>query len=214
MREKCKAHSFLALAKKLPAVAFFVSSWIIRFSPSLIKSFSDHPIPLGSPAKWVWVADLLLHIHRTMIYTYSILLYLRTVKISLGSKAVFQIRDILVRIRISGSVPLTNGSGYGAYQRIRLRILLFSSVTFKTPRKNNFFSFFCLFLWRYIYIILQRKNVTKKSQNSRNIGFSYYFWFMMEGSGSVPPTNGSSSGSGRRKNLQIPEHCLFLCSQS
>jgi hypothetical protein len=36
----------------------------------------------------------------------------------------------------------------------------------------------------------------KKSQNSRNQGFSYYFCLMIEGSGfgSVPLTNGSVSG--------------------
>jgi hypothetical protein len=47
--------------------------------------------------------------------------------------SVFRIRDILVRIRIRilGSVPLTNVSGF--------RILLFSSVTCKTPKKNIFF---------------------------------------------------------------------------
>jgi hypothetical protein len=45
-----------------------------------------------------------------------------------GTKAVFQIRDILVQIRIQGSLPLTN-----------IEIRVFSSVT---PTKNNFFLFF------------------------------------------------------------------------
>jgi hypothetical protein len=35
----------------------------------------------------------------------------------------------------------------------------------------------------YIYIILPRLEVIKKSQNSRNQGYSYYFCLMMEGSG-------------------------------
>ena len=39
----------------------------------------------------------------------------------------------------------------------------------------------------------------KKSQKSRNQGFSYYFCLKMEGSGSVPLTN----GSGRPKNIRI-----------
>jgi hypothetical protein len=48
-----------------------------------------------------------------------------------------RIRDILVRIRIRGSVPLTNGSGSGScYFRPRPSI--------KTPTK---FIFFCLFLF-------------------------------------------------------------------
>ncbi len=39
------------------------------------------------------------------------------------------------------------------------------------------------------------------SQNSRNQGFSYYFCLIIEGSGSVPLTNGS--GSRRPKNTRI-----------
>ncbi len=45
----------------------------------------------------------------------------------------------------------------------------------------------------------------EKSQNSKNQGFSYYFWLTMvgswAGSGSVPLTNGS--GSGMSKNIRI-----------
>jgi hypothetical protein len=41
-------------------------------------------------------------------------------------RAVLRIRDILVWIRIRGSMPLTNGSGF----------CLFSSLTFKTPAKK------------------------------------------------------------------------------
>ena len=45
--------------------------------------------------------------------------------------AVFRIHDILgwIRIRIRGSMPLTNGSGSGSW----IRILLFLSLTFKMP---------------------------------------------------------------------------------
>jgi hypothetical protein len=50
--------------------------------------------------------------------------------------AVLRIHDILgwirIRIRIRGSMPLTNGSGSGSW----IRILLFSSLTFKMPAKN------------------------------------------------------------------------------
>ncbi len=41
----------------------------------------------------------------------------------------------------------------------------------------------------------------KESQNSRNQDFSYYFWMMIEGSGSIPLTNGSGFGSGRPQNM-------------
>jgi hypothetical protein len=48
------------------------------------------------------------------------------------SKAVLRIHDILGWIRIRGSMPLTNGFGSGSW----IRILLFSSLTFKMPAKN------------------------------------------------------------------------------
>jgi hypothetical protein len=43
----------------------------------------------------------------------------------------------------------------------------------------------------------------KESQNSRNQCFSYYFCFMIEGSGSISLTNGSGFGSGRPTNIWI-----------
>ncbi len=50
---------------------------------------------------------------------------------------------------------------------------------------------------RYIYIIFQRKKVKKKSKNSRNQGFSYYFCKMIEESGSVSRrTKNQGCGSG------------------
>ncbi len=45
---------------------------------------------------------------------------------------VLRIHDISGWIRILGSMPLTNGSGSW------IRILLFSSLTFKMPAKNKF----------------------------------------------------------------------------
>ncbi len=54
---------------------------------------------------------------------------------------VLRIHDILgwIRIRILGSMPLTNGSGFGFRSGSWIRILLFSSWTFKMPAKNLFF---------------------------------------------------------------------------
>jgi hypothetical protein len=46
----------------------------------------------------------------------------------------------------------------------------------------------------------ERSKVQKKSQNSRNKGFSYYFCLMTKGSGSIPLTSGS--GSGRPKTCR------------
>jgi hypothetical protein len=49
---------------------------------------------------------------------------------------VLQIHDILGWIRIRGSIPLTNESGSGFGSESWIRILLFSSLTFKMPAKN------------------------------------------------------------------------------
>jgi hypothetical protein len=46
-------------------------------------------------------------------------------------------RDILVRIRIHGSVPLTYGSGFESGSGSRYRF--FSSVADKMPTENKFF---------------------------------------------------------------------------
>ncbi len=69
-------------------------------------------------------------------------------------------------------------------------------------KKQIFFIFVLLitFFKRYIYIIFQEKS-QKESQNSRNQGFSCYFCMIIEGSGSIPLTNGSGSVSGRPKNM-------------
>ncbi len=48
-----------------------------------------------------------------------------------------------------------------------------------------------------------KKSPKKKSQSSRNQGFSYYFPLVIEGSGSIPLTNGSGSGSRRPNNIRI-----------
>ncbi len=119
----------------------------------------------------------------------------------------FRIHDILVRIRFRGSMPLTNGSGSG------IRILIFSSLTFKMPAKNKFFNTIFSACYRYFLKVhlhyFSKIKSQKESQNSRIQGFSYYFCMMIEGtvsgsragSGSIPLTSGS--GSGRPKNTWI-----------
>ncbi len=76
--------------------------------------------------------------------------------------------------------------------RIRIRILLFSSLTFKMP---NFFSFSADYFLKVHLHHFSKTKSQKESQNSRNQGFSYYFCTIIEGSGSKPLTNGSG-GSG------------------
>jgi hypothetical protein len=81
---------------------------------------------------------------------------------------------------------------------------IYSSLTFKMLTKTNILkSLLLITFWRYTYITFQRKKVKKKSQSSRNQGFSYYFCLVIEGPGSKPQTNGSGSGSRRPKNIRI-----------
>ncbi len=104
-------------------------------------------------------------------------------------------------------MPLTNGS------QMLIRILLFSSLTFKMHTKNYFFKkSFCANYFLTVHLHHFSKITSqKKSQSRRNQGFSYYFCLVREGSGSgvgsgsgiptVPLTNGS--GSRRPKNIRI-----------
>ncbi len=99
-------------------------------------------------------------------------------------------------------MPLTNGSG--SWIRIRIRSLLFSSLTFKMPAKNKFFNTIfsaCCFLKVHVYTLFFKDKKSKRVKNSRIQGFSYYFCMIIEGSGSIPPISGS--GSGRPKNMWI-----------
>ncbi len=118
-------------------------------------------------------------------------------------QSVFRIHDILVWIRIRGSMPLTNGSGFGSGSTSWIRILLFSSLTFKMPAKKQFFNTIfsaCYFLEVHLRYFSKIKS-QKESQISRTQGFPYYFCMMIEGpgsgsrAGSIPLTSGSGSGS-------------------
>jgi hypothetical protein len=74
---------------------------------------------------------------------------------------VLRIRDILERLRILGSVAMTNGSGCGSGSHKNIRIRIRNTGTFTSFFKD--------------------KKVIKKSQNIRNQGFPYYFCLLMEG---------------------------------
>ncbi len=95
-----------------------------------------------------------------------------------------QIRDILAQIWIrgsvpltNGSVPLTNGSGSGS--------CYFRQWPSRWQQKIIFLhKDFCLFLFETTFTSFFNVKVIKKSQNSRNQGFSYYFCLMIEGPGS------------------------------
>ncbi len=63
---------------------------------------------------------------------------------------------------------------------IRILILLFSSLTLKTPAKNKFFStvFPLIAFWRYIYIIFQWLKVKKRSHKAVGIRFFLQFFLL------------------------------------
>ncbi len=81
-----------------------------------------------------------------------------------------------MQIRMLGSEPLTSGSGCGSGRPKNIRIL---GIRMRIRNTATFTPFF------------KGKKVIKKSQNSRNQGFSYYLCLMIEGSGcrSVRPKN-------------------------
>jgi hypothetical protein len=126
------------------------------------------------------------------------------------SEPVFRIHDILgwIRIRIRGSMPLTNGSGSGLDPDPAIFIIDLQDAS-KKLIFNTFFSSY-YFLKVHLHHFSKIKS-QKEPQNSRNQGFSYYFCMMIEGSGSGSragsgsgsiPLN-SGSGSGRPKNMWI-----------
>ncbi len=95
------------------------------------------------------------------------------------SKPVLRIYDILVwirfRIRIRGSMPITNGSGFGTG----------SFYFHHWPTKNSFKKkIFCILLFEDTITLVFKDVTKKKSLNSRIQGFSYYFCLMIERSGS------------------------------
>ncbi len=83
----------------------------------------------------------------------------------------------IIRITCCGSVTFWYGSRVRASD-LWIRILLFSSLTFKTPPKKYFF-FFYLLLFEGAFTSFfkdeSQGKVTEKSQNCRNQGFPDYF---------------------------------------
>ncbi len=134
-----------------------------------------------------------------------------------------RIHDILgwIRIQIRGSMPLTNGSGFGSrsgsWIRIQIRILdpdlaIFVIDLQDASKKQIFYTFFSAYYLLKLHLHhFSKIKSQKKSPYSRIKGFSYYFCTMIEGSGSragsgsgsIPLTSGPGSVSGRPKNISI-----------
>ncbi len=108
-----------------------------------------------------------------------------------------------IRIRIRGSMPLTNGSVFGFGSESWIRILKFSSLTFKMSAKNKFFN---TIFSAYDFLKLDLHNfskikIQKDSQNSRpdpdpEQDPDQFLWLVDPDPGG-PKTRGSGgSGSG------------------
>ncbi len=81
-------------------------------------------------------------------------------------------------IRIRGSMPLTNGSGFGSGSWIR--ILLFSSLTFKMPTKNEFFiKLFCAHYFLKVHLNHFSK-ITVKKKFKKPVGIKVFLLFLHE----------------------------------
>ncbi len=142
----------------------------------------------------------------TTVHTYRYRLLLSSPLQEISSLiSVFRIHGNLgwIRIRIRGSMPLTNESGFGSGSEFWIWILL-SSLTFKMPPKNLFNTNFSAYYFLKVHFHhFSKIKSQKESQNSRNQCYSYYFCLMIEGSGSGSILLTSGSGSGSPKNMWI-----------
>ncbi len=103
---------------------------------------------------------------------------------------------VKIRIRIRGSIPLTNGLGCGSGSSY------FHYWPSRRQQKTNLKKMFLAYYFLKVHLYPFSKIKSQKEvKNSRNQGFSYYFWLMIEGSGSFRHKYGS--GSRRPKNTWI-----------
>ncbi len=132
---------------------------------------------------------------------------------------IYSIESLATDTNVLTSVPDTWHFGVDpdpqihASVRIRMRIwiLLFSLLTFKTPTKNEFKNKkFCSLHFEGTFTSFFKDKKPKKSQNSRNQGFFYFFCLMIEGSGSgsIHLTNGSWSGRPGSRTLVLKKNIM------
>ncbi len=103
-----------------------------------------------------------------------------------------------------GSMTFWCGSGY-MFLTNRSGSCYFRHWPSRRQQKTNLNKFSAYYFLKVHLHHFSKIKVPKKSQNSRNQNFPYYFCLMPEGSGSgsIPLTNGSGSGSRRPKNIRI-----------
>jgi hypothetical protein len=125
---------------------------------------------------------------------------------------VFRIHDILVWIRIRGSMPLTNGlmdldPDSDPDPDPSIFIIDLQDANKKRIKKKSFSAWYLLFEGTGTYTSFFKDKKSKRSHKVTKTeeikGFSYYFCLMIEGSRSIPLTNGSGYGSMRPKNMWI-----------
>ncbi len=107
---------------------------------------------------------------------------------------VFRTRDLLVRIRIFGSVPSTNGSGSGSFP-----------FRFKTPTKNNFSAYF-LFEGTYILYNSSKKESHKEV---KTVDLKIFLPLLLVDV-FIRINYGSECGARRPKNIQDSGHSFIL----
>jgi hypothetical protein len=109
-----------------------------------------------------------------------------------------RILDILVRIRIRGSMPLTMDPDPAIF------VLDLQDTNKKTNFKRKFF---CLLLIDGTFTSFFKDKKSKRSQKTGIKVFLYYFIFCLkiEGYGSVPLANGSGSRGAKNKDPTDPD---------
>jgi hypothetical protein len=91
--------------------------------------------------------------------------------------------------------------------RIRIRIILCSSVADKQPTKNKFFlrSFFAYYFLKLHLHQSSKMKKSKRSYQKGDHGFFFLFCLLMEGSGSVQSNDGSG---GTKHTVPDPRQCF------
>ncbi len=109
-----------------------------------------------------------------------------------GFSAVFRIHDILVWVRIRGSMPLTNGFGFESGSGY------FRHWPSRRQQQTNIY--FCLLLSEGTFTSFIKDKKSKRGHKTVEIKI---FLTIFAWSGSIPLTNGSGSRSSRHNNIRI-----------